>query len=189
MTAHAIKHNHKPTATPPLTFTAAADKQFLPPLDDNDYIDADPADLMGNYDGRGKNMGKGGHPCRYRDDNDIEALRGLYEEPNDEDNSGRDNDDNDGDWDDMEKKEREDDNDDDDDVVDITAVKFFGMPNEAFLGKETENNKKKEEEEEKSKGDNDDGVNNSGGGVKTGKKMRVDINIYASKGDNKDAAE
>ena len=46
----------------------------------------------------------------------------------------------------MEEKEREEENDDNDDVVDITAVKLFGMPDEAFLGKETDNKKKEEEE-------------------------------------------
>ena len=36
--------------------------------------------------------------------------------------------------------------DDDDDLVEITAVKFLGMPNEAFLWKDMDNNKKKDEE-------------------------------------------
>ena len=53
-TAHAIKKNHKPTATPPSTVIAAADNNFLPTSDDNDENDANPADLMGKYDGRGK---------------------------------------------------------------------------------------------------------------------------------------
>ena len=36
--------------------------------DDNNGDDADPADLIGKYDGKGKNKGEGG--CRrYRDDN------------------------------------------------------------------------------------------------------------------------
>ena len=46
----------------------------------------------------------------------------------------------------MEEKEREeDDNNDNDDVVNITAVQLFGIPDEAFLGKEIENNNKEEE--------------------------------------------
>ena len=60
------------------------------------------------------------------------------------------------------------------------------MPDEAFLGKETENKKKKEEEEEKRKGGNDDGGKNSGGGAKREKKTRGDIDRSASKGDNED---
>ena len=39
---------------------------------------------MGKYDGGGKKKGKGGHCRRYRDNNDIEAIHGLYEEPKDD---------------------------------------------------------------------------------------------------------
>ena len=46
----------------------------------------------------------------------------------------------------MEEKKQEQDDDDDDDVVNITAVQLFGIPEELFLGKETENKKKKKEE-------------------------------------------
>ena len=60
------------------------------------------------------------------------------------------------------------------------------MPDEAFLGKETENNKKEEEEEEKRKGDDDDGGKNSIGGVERGDNMRGVIDRSASKGDNED---
>ena len=78
MTAHAIKHNHKPTATPPSTVIAATDNHFLPPLDDGDDNDSDPSDLPGKYDGGGKKKGKGGHRRMYRDDNKIKDLHGLY---------------------------------------------------------------------------------------------------------------
>ena len=134
MTAQAIKHDHKPTATTPSTIIAAAYNHFLPLSDDDNDNDADPADLMVNYDSGGKKKGKGGHRCRYRDDDNIEALRGLYEEPKDDDDDVRcDNDDDNGDWDDMEEKEREEENDDGDDVVDITTVQFFGMPDEELF--------------------------------------------------------
>ena len=90
----------------------------------------------------------------------------------------------------MEEKEWEEEDDEDYVIVDITAVKLFGMPDEAFLIKETDNNKKKEDEEdEKSKGDGNDGGKNSSGGVKRGKNMRGGIDRYASKGDNKDDAD
>ena len=88
MTAHAIKHNHKPTATPPSTVIANADNHFLPPSEDDDDKYADPANLMGKYDGGGENKGKGGHRLRYRDDDKIEALHGLYEEPKENDDGG-----------------------------------------------------------------------------------------------------
>ena len=52
MTAHAIKQNNKLTATPPSTFIATAENHLLHPLDNDDDIDADPADLMGKYDGK-----------------------------------------------------------------------------------------------------------------------------------------
>ena len=58
------------------------------------------------------------------------------------------------------------------------------MPDETFLGKETDNNKKKEEEEEKNKGEDDDGGNNSDVGAKRGKKMRGGIDRSASKDEN-----
>ena len=126
---------------------------------------------MGKYDGKGKKKVKGGHRCRYRDDNKIEALHGIYKEPKDNDDSGWDDDNNDGDWDDMKDKEQEEDNDDDNDVVNITAVQFFGMPDDAFLGKEAEY-KKKKKKEDKSKGDDDDSRKNSGVSAKRGKKTR-----------------
>ena len=45
--------------------------------DDDNSDDADPDELTVKYDGEGKKKGKGG--CRrYRDDNKIEALHGLY---------------------------------------------------------------------------------------------------------------
>ena len=52
-------------------------------MDDNDNSDdADPKNLTGKYNGEGKKKGKGG--CRrYRDDNEIEALHGLYEPKDD----------------------------------------------------------------------------------------------------------
>ena len=43
-------------------------------------------------------MGKGGNFCRYRDDEDIGALRVLYKEPKDDDKDVCDNDDDDGNW-------------------------------------------------------------------------------------------
>ena len=152
MTEHAINHNHKPTATPPSAVIAATDNQFLPPSENDDENDADKADLIGNYDGGGKNRGKGGHFRRYRDHNKIEGLHGLYGEQKDNDDNGHDFDENDCDWYDTKEKEWEEYDDGDDDVVDIATVQFFGMPDEAFLGKKTENKKKEEEEEEKRKG-------------------------------------
>ena len=58
MTAHAIKHNQKPTATPPSTVIDAKDNHFFPSSDYDDANDADPSDLMGKYDGRGRKKGK-----------------------------------------------------------------------------------------------------------------------------------
>ena len=101
LTAHAIKHNHKPTATPPSTVIAAADNRFLHPLDNDDDIDANPSDLMVKYDSGGKKKGKVGHCCRYRDDNGIEALHGLYEEPKDDNDGIHDNE---SDWNGTEEK-------------------------------------------------------------------------------------
>ena len=128
MTAHAIKHHHKPTATPPSTVRAATDNHFLPPSDDDNDNDANPADLMGKYGGGGNNKGKGGHRHGYRDDGKIKALHDLYKEPKDGDNDGRDDENGDSDWDDMEKKEREEDDDDDKGVVKINAVQLFEIP-------------------------------------------------------------
>ena len=134
---------------PPSTGIDAADNHFLPPSDDNYDNDADPVDLMGKYVGRGKKKGEGGHRHMYRDDNDIKALHGLYKEPKYDNDDGRDNDNNgDCNWEDMEEKKQEQDADDDDDVVNITAVQLFGIPEELFLGKETENKKKKKKKEE-----------------------------------------
>ena len=127
---------------------AAADNNFLPPSDNDNDNDSDHAELMGKYDDGGNKKGKGVHCHRYRENDDIEALHGLYKEPRDDDD-GCDGDAADGDWDDMEEKEREEDNDNNDDVVDNTAVKLFGMHDEAFLGKEKDNNKKKEEDKRK----------------------------------------
>ena len=104
---------------------------------------------MGKYGDRGKKKGKGGHRCRYMENDQINALCGLYKDPKDNDDDGRDNDNNNDDRDYMEEKEQEEDNNGDDDVVDITAVQLFGMPGKAFLGKETENKKKKEEQKDK----------------------------------------
>ena len=80
MTANSIKHNHKQTATPSSTVIAATDNHFLPPLDDVDDNDSDPSNLIGKYDGGGKKKGKGGHRRRYRDNDKIEDLHGLYNE-------------------------------------------------------------------------------------------------------------
>ena len=77
--AHAIKHNHKLTNNPPLNLIAVADKHFLPLLDNENDNDANPADLMGKYDGGGKKKGGGEHSRMYRNNDKIEALRGLYE--------------------------------------------------------------------------------------------------------------
>ena len=97
-----MKHNHKPTSTPPSDFIAAAYNHFLPLLDDNDDNDADPTNLMGKYNGGGKKKGKGGHRRRYRGDGEIGVLHGLYKYPNyDNDNGRGDDDDDDGYWDDM----------------------------------------------------------------------------------------
>ena len=79
------------------------------------------------------------------------------------------------------------DNDDDKDVGDITVVLFFGMPDEAFIGKETDNKKKKGDEEEKRKSDeNESGKNSGGGGANRGGNMREFIDRPATKGDNED---
>ena len=84
---------------------------------------------MGNYDGGGQKRGKWGYCRRYRDNDKIEALHSLYEEPKDNDDDGCDNDVNDdGNWDDVEEKEREEEDDYDYGVVVITAVQLFGMP-------------------------------------------------------------
>ena len=40
---------------------------------------------MGNYNAGGENKGKVVHCRRNRDNNKIEALRGLYEEPKEDD--------------------------------------------------------------------------------------------------------
>ena len=140
--------------------------------------------MMGKYDGKGKKNGKGIHCRSYMDDYKIKDLHSLYEELKDDDDNhySRDDDNDDGDWGDMEEKEPEEDNDGDNVVVNFTAVKLFGMPDEAFLDKETEN--KNYKEDKKSKGDGDYGDKNSGGGAKKGKKMRGGINRSASKGDN-----
>ena len=60
------------------------------------------------------------------------------------------------------------------------------MPNEAFLGKETENKKNKEEEEEKRKVYDNNSGKNSGSSAKRGEKMRGGIDRPASKVINKD---
>ena len=70
----------------------------------------------------------------YRDDDKIEALHGLYEEPKEDDEGYCDNDDDNSDWDDLEEKEREEDDDDNNNIVNITAVQFFGMRDKAFIG-------------------------------------------------------
>ena len=93
--------------------------------------------------------GKGGRH-RYRDNNKIEAIHGLYEEPKDEDGDRGDHDEN---WDDMEEKEREN-KDDNDNIIGITAAQFFGIPDEAFLIK---NNKKTEEKKGDDSDENGDG--------------------------------
>ena len=145
---------------------------------------------MGKYDGRGKNKGKVGHRCRYRDNNEIKDLHGLYEEPKDEYNDDRRDDDHyDGDWEETEEKEWEEDDDEANDVVNITAVQLFGIPDEAFISKEMENNKKEKEEKEKSKGDDNDVRKKSGNGVNRGKKIRGCIDRSAFKGDNEDGTD
>ena len=128
---------------------------------------------MGKYNSGGKKKGKGGHCCRYKDEDEIEDLHGLYEDLKDDNDGGvRDDDYDDGDWENIEEKEREEDDDNGNDVVIITAVQFFGMLDEAFLGKETENKENKEEEEGKSNGSDYDGVKNSDSSAKRGEKMR-----------------
>ena len=144
MIAHAIKHNKKPTATPPSTVIAVVDNHFLPPSDDKNDNYSDPADLMGKYDGGRKKKEKGGNFRRYRDDDEIEALHGLYKEPKDDNDDGCGDEKNGSNWDDMEEKEQEKEQDDGDEVVKITAVQLFGMPDKEFLGKDMENKKNKE---------------------------------------------
>ena len=79
-----MNHNHKPTATPPSTVIAAAYNHFLPPSENDDDNDADPADLTGKYNCGVKKKEKGGHCRRYKDDNKIESLHSLYKEPKDD---------------------------------------------------------------------------------------------------------
>ena len=76
-------------------------------MDGNDENDTDPVDLMGKYNGGGKKKGKQGHRHRYRNDDNIKALHGLYKEPKDNDYGVCGDDDENGDWDDMEEKQRE----------------------------------------------------------------------------------
>ena len=78
--AKAIKHNHKQTATPSSTVITATDNHLLPPSDDDDDNDSDPVNLMVKYNGRVKKKGIRGHCRRYRDNDKIKALHGLYEE-------------------------------------------------------------------------------------------------------------
>ena len=114
-------------------------------MDENDNGDyANPADLTGKYNSEIKKKGKVGR-CRYRGDDKVEALHGLYEEPNDDDG------DYDDDWDDMEEKEREN---KDDNVIDVTAAQFFGTPDYAFIIKKNEKTGDKK---------GDDGDKNNGG--------------------------
>ena len=71
-------------------------------MESDDYDnsdDADPDDLTGKYNDEGKRKGKG-ERCRYRDENDIEALHGLYETKDDDGEHGY----HDDDWEDMEEK-------------------------------------------------------------------------------------
>ena len=72
--------------------------------DDDNY--ADPANLIGKHDGRVKKKEKGGHRHRYRNDDKINDLHGLYKEPKEDNNNGCDDDkeDNDGDRYVMEEK-------------------------------------------------------------------------------------
>ena len=97
-------------------------------MDDNDNgDDADPADMMGKYDGKGNKKEKGGR-CRYRGNNKIKALHGLCEKPNDGDGECGDHDD---DWDVMKEMEQE--NEDvDDNIINITAAQLFGTPDKVF---------------------------------------------------------
>ena len=67
--------------------------------DDDNNDDANPNDLTGKYDDEGKRKRKGGRR-RYRDDNEIEALHGLYK-PKDGDGERGYHDD---DWENMEEK-------------------------------------------------------------------------------------
>ena len=85
MIAHAIKHNHKPTTTPQPTVIAATNNHFLPPLEDDNENDAGLAELMGKYDVGGKKKVKGGQHRRYKNDDEIEDLHGLYKELKDDD--------------------------------------------------------------------------------------------------------
>ena len=69
-------------------------------------------------------------------------------------------------------------------------MQLYGIPDEAFFGKETENKKNKEDEEdEKSKGDRNYSSKISSGVAKRGKKMREGIYRFSSKGDNEDDTE
>ena len=60
---------------------------------------------MVKYDGRRKKKVKGGHCLRYRDNDEIEALHGLYNQPKDNYKDVGDDEDKYGNWDDMEEKE------------------------------------------------------------------------------------
>ena len=65
---------------------------------DDNGDDAYPVDLTVKYAGEENKKGSGGR-CRYRDDDDIEALHGLYEDTKDYDGDCGEQDD---DWGDME---------------------------------------------------------------------------------------
>ena len=104
--------------------------------DNDNSNDTDLYDMSGKYDSKGYNKGKGGR-CKYKYDDKIKDIHGLYEEPKEDD---RDHCDHDEDWDNMEEKEW-DNEEDDEDVIDITAAQLLGTPNEAFLIKK---NKKTE---------------------------------------------
>ena len=75
--------------------------------DNSDLVDVTAVQLFGmsNEEFIGKetenNKGKEGHRCRYRDDNEIKALHGLYEEPKDDNKDGRDYENDGGNWDEM----------------------------------------------------------------------------------------
>ena len=67
--------------------------------DNGNSNDANPDDLTGKYENEGKRKGKGGRR-RYRDDNEINALHGLYKPKDDDGECGYHDDDSE----DMEEK-------------------------------------------------------------------------------------
>ena len=64
MTEHAIKHNHKPTATPPSTVIVAADNHSLPPFYSLAFVPSLSPGAAGGEEEHGRVIGGGGEGGR-----------------------------------------------------------------------------------------------------------------------------